>query len=206
MQYRRGIETFLAALLVFILMVFLSKCTEAADLVPRYARDVKREAHRIWGLDAPIPMFLAQIKQESGGNPNVCSAYACGLTQFTGDTAKWIANYYNVTVGPGSVFNPTWAIRAQVQYMRHLVARTGGRTPCDKAWMALWSYNGGPGWTNRDRALAAKSGADHTHYAAVEQFNAGRAPQFFRENRAYPKAIIQRWQLLYLHFGPKVCI
>lgn len=176
------------------------------DRVTRWAPDVIRAGHLVWGLSSPTALFLAQIKQESGGNPHVCSAYACGLTQFTDSTATWIQQIYGTELGSGGVFNPRWAVRAMVRYDKHLFDRVAGVTECDKFKFTLSAYNGGLGWVNRDKKLALKNGKNPLIYGDVAPFNSGRAKPFFNENRIYPNSIIYRHQPIYKRFGRTTCI
>jgi hypothetical protein len=168
--------------------------------------ELVRASNLVWGPVGPIPMFAAQIHQESAWNPNARSAYANGLTQFTPGTERDIQRRYAAELGPGGAFHPIWAIRALVRYDFDLAKSLGGATPCDRMLFALSGYNGGAGWVTRDRALAAKSGRDPLAYAAVAPFNAGRAPQFFKENRDYPVRIVYVLQWTYLTWGPPVCL
>lgn len=183
---------------------FLLQPVHAADSIPReclkYRRDLVRTAREVFGLDAPVAMLAAQMRQESSCRPDAKSAYAEGLTQFTPDTATWIASVYPELSGPQPL-NPAWALRAQSLYMRRLFERAGGETPCDGWWFALWGYNGGEGWVQRDKRAAAAAGANPRRHIEVEAFNAGRAPAMFRENRGYPTAIIRRWQPLFVDAG-----
>ncbi len=67
-----------------------------AQEIPREAqqhrRDLTRNARMIWGLDAPVSTFAAQIHQESAWRPDARSPYAHGLAQFTPATADWIGD------------------------------------------------------------------------------------------------------------------
>lgn len=176
----------------------------AADSIPRecvrYRREFVRNHRMVWGADAPIATLAAQMLQESRCNPNARSAYASGLTQFTPDTADWVNRLFP-DLENGVPTNPIWAWRAQSHYVKRLKDGAPGATDCDSMWFALWGYNGGPGWVQRDRRLAQRAGADPQRHEAVEPFNAGRAPAMFRENRNYPSVIINRWQPLFVAAG-----
>lgn len=170
----------------------------------RYQRDLTRHSHAVWGLDAPVAVFAAQIHQESRWNKNAKSAFAGGLAQFTPDTADWISGAYPQSLGANQPYNPAWAIRALVTYDKLLYDQTDAATPCDQMWKTLWKYNGGAGWVKRDEKLAAKSGVNVRIAAEVEPFNAGRAPAFFKENRDYPRAILLKWQPTYALWGGEI--
>lgn len=189
-----------------LVLLFLLACAglAQADTIPRdclqYRRDLVRNARQVWGMDAPVATFAAQMRQESGCRKDARSAYALGLTQFTPATVEWIGSRFPELAGRQPL-NPVWAIRALVQYDHYLAGRANGASACDSMWFALWGYNGGEGWVRRDRALAAASGADPSRHDQVESFNAGRAPAMFRENRQYPAVIINRWQPLFVAAG-----
>lgn len=175
-----------------------------ADSIPReclkYRRDLVRNARAIWGMDAPIATLAAQMRQESGCRPDAQSKFASGLTQFTPDTATWISRVFP-DLANAQPLNPVWAMRAQSHYDKMLFERANGETECDSMWFALWGYNGGEGWVKRDKKLAVANGANPRRRAEVEPFNAGRAPAMFKENRHYPRAIILRWQPLFIDAG-----
>ena len=63
----------------------------AYTLTARWGASVKREAQFVYGINAPSPMFLGQIYQESGGNEKVTAwDGGMGLGQFMPATAKQI--------------------------------------------------------------------------------------------------------------------
>ena len=190
-------------LLALILLVITSMAAYA-DSIPReclkYRRDLVRISREVWGIDAPIATLAAQMRQESGCNPNAKSAYAHGLTQFTPDTADWIGGMFP-DLADRDPANPIWALRAMATYDEYLFSRANGESKCDSMWFALWGYNGGPGWVSRDKKLAKANGANPRRHEQVAPFNAGRAPAMFKENRGYPVAIILRWQPLFIDAG-----
>lgn len=178
------------------LLVLLAALPAAAQEPPRaalaYRDTLIREARFTWGLDAPVPVMAAQIAQESGWRADVCSPFACGLTQFTPGTARWIAALYP-RLAQADVFNPGWAIRALVTYDRHLYDRVpAAASDCDRWAFALSSYNGGLGWVNRDtRLCTAMTGCDGTRwFYNTETRNAGRSAAAWTENRGYPRRIL----------------
>lgn len=196
-----------AQAIIAIALTLLSGCVvpaQAGDTIPReclkYRRDLVRNAREVFGMDAPVATLAAQMRQESGCRANAKSPYADGLTQFTPATATWIAGLFP-ELASADAMNPAWALRAQAHYMYRLVGRANGETACDSMWFGLWGYNGGEGWVQRDKRLAAAAGANPRRHVDVEPFNAGRAPAMFRENRGYPVAIIGRWQPLFVAAG-----
>lgn len=167
----------------------------------RHRAELTRNARAVWGLDAPVATFAAQIHQESGWRSDAKSAFASGLAQFTPETASWISGVYPKELGENQPYNPSWAMRALVVYDKRLVGRADGETACDAMAKGLWGYNGGEGWVRRDEKLALRHGANIRKWREVEPFNAGRATAMFAENRGYPKMILLKWQPLYVASG-----
>lgn len=173
----------------------------------KHQRALVSNAHAIWGLDAPVATFAAQVHQESGWREDARSPFAGGLAQFTPDTANWISRAYNDELASNDPFNPSWALRALVRYDRHLWDRAvPAASDCDRMAFVLSAYNGGLGWIQRDRRKAGEDGADVARYwlPHVEHYNAGRAEHFFRENRGYPRRILLKIQPEYATWGPSI--
>ena len=189
-----------------IALVALLPTIGLAD-VPRsslaYRNDLIRNARLVWGLSAPVATFAGQIHQESGWNPSAQSPYARGLAQFTPATAEWIGKAYSDYVGKGNPFEPQWALRALVQYDKHLWNSVTADTDCDRMAFTLSGYNGGAGWVVRDKKKAKEAGLDDGRwFDHVETVNAGRAQWAFKENRDYPRKILNKHQYLYESWGP----
>jgi len=150
-----------------------------------------------------VSRFAAQLQAESSWRPTASSGVADGLAQFTPGTATWISRAYP-ELGPPAPFSPRWALRALVIYDHHLFDRISGTaTDCDRWGMVLVAYNGGLGWLERDRRLAASKGADPARWwgpGGTEPFSQ-RAKWAFTENRAYPKRILLQFELAYLEVG-----
>ncbi|MFZ5659175.1 MAG: transglycosylase SLT domain-containing protein [Pseudomonadota bacterium] len=170
----------------------------------RLRADLIRNARAVWGINAPVARFAAQIQQESAWRPAARSRYAEGLAQFTPATAAWIAQAYP-RLGAAAPYSPQWAIRALVTYDRHLylriLPRQGRVEACDRWAMTLSAYNGGLGWVGRDRALAARAGADPDRWWRHVERYSPRADWARRENRDYPRRILLRWEPIYRQAG-----
>lgn len=209
---RQLIEAIVATLAVaaIVLLGTYARISIGAEIprdAYRHRADLTRAAHAVWGLDAPVATFAAQIHQESRWRANAMSPKgASGVAQFMPATAEWIGGAYSA-LGPGDAKNPTWAMRALVTYDKALHDRANAATPCDRMWMALWGYNGGEAWVRRDQALAAKHGANPRSASAVASYNAGRNAAAFTENRNYPRLIVINFQPRYVAagFGSGVC-
>lgn len=187
----------------------------------RYRAELIRNARATWGLNAPVATFAAQIHQESRWRADAVSPVgAQGMAQFMPATARWIAEIYPSLASCAAAasepdcaankrpLNPGWALRALVIYDRYLWERIEAASPCERMAMTLSAYNGGLGWVNRDRRLAAASGANRlVWFDHIERFNAGRSAAAFRENRGYPQVILRTFEPRYVKagFGQGVC-
>ncbi|MGA0610550.1 transglycosylase SLT domain-containing protein [Caldimonas sp. KR1-144] len=167
-----------------------------------YRVELVRSARSVWGLDAPIATLAAQVHQESAWNPRAVSHVgAAGLAQFMPATSSWISRI-DPQLAANEPFNPTWSLRALASYDLWLHERVAGRDGCQRFAMVLSAYNGGLGWVNRDKALAARQGLDPLlWFGSVETVNAGRAPGHWRENRDYPRRILLRHERTYVDAG-----
>lgn len=191
----------------FLIGALLVAASAAAADVPReaekYRRDIVRNARLVWGLDAPIADFAAQIEQESAFREDARSYVgAQGLAQFMPATATWIAGAYP-ELGPPQPSNPAWALRAFVQYDRHLWDRIAADSECDRMAMTLSAYNGGPGYVKRDQGDALDAGLDPRRWwDNVETVQTrGRSPANWRENRGYPRRILRALAPRYVWAG-----
>lgn len=174
------------------------------EVSPLYRLQIERASARWFGLDAQPARMAAQIHQESGWNPKAQSPYAMGLTQFTPATARWVPSICP-EVGAPDVWDPMWSIDAQHCYMAWLHERVrplsgGALSDCDRWAFALRAYNGGEGWLLRERALAARGGANPNAWREVEGFR-GRARWAHAENTGYPRRILLRIEPVYLAAG-----
>lgn len=177
-----------------------------AQPIPRQAEahrlTLKREAHRIWGLDAPVATFAAQVHQESRWREDARSPVgAQGLAQFMPSTATWIGGIY-----PGladrAPANPTWALRALVSYDQWLAQRIKAESPCEQMAFALSAYNGGLGWVYKRQKLSATPARC---MGATCEINPGITPASQRENAHYPKVILTKFEPMYQAWGKGVC-
>lgn len=187
------------------------RCTEArADGYPyaaeAYRRTLVRQAQYVFGMAAPVAVLAGQIHQESAWRATARSAYASGLAQFTPATARDMARLYPTELGSAAPLDPAWALLALCRYDKQLLGLfPNARSEAERWGFALSAYNGGPGWTMRDRALAKRQGLDPERwFGSVETVNSGRAPQFADENHKYGRVILLRWQRLYRSWGPGV--
>jgi soluble lytic murein transglycosylase-like protein len=164
-----------------------------------YRGDLTRAAHSVWGLDAPIPAFAAQIHQESGWNPAAVSKVgARGLTQFMPSTATWWCNLNRLPLLDCQPTNPAWAMRAMVGYDYWLYQRVHGVNEFDRLWATDRSFNGGLGHWQKEAAKAASPRRQDIDAACGQ---ASRAAVFCTENLGYPKRILIQLQPIYSSWG-----
>lgn len=180
--------------LAFMLALIAGSALAEPEAAKPFKRTLIREVQMEYGLGGPVALMAAQIEQESGWRPSVCSSYACGLSQFTPATEDWIKTAYPKKLNSDGVFNPGWAIRAMVIYDRHIYHRIdNSATDCDRWAFTLSAYNGGPGWVNRDRAKCSNTkGCDPGRWVNHVALHSNRAAWAFKENRAYPKKIFAK--------------
>ena len=202
---------------MMIRMVLMMALLSAPFPQPGLASDIPRAAERhraelirvsraVWGLEAPVAVFAAQVHTESWWrNGTVSSAGAQGLAQFLPSTAEWLPRAVpelEREAGRPAPFNPGWSLRALCTYDKWLWDREDGRTPFDRMAFTLSSYNGGAGWVDRDKRLAAQRGLDKVRwFEHVATCNAGRRKSAFGENRAYVRLILRERQYAYIKAG-----
>ena len=167
----------------------------------RYRLAIEREAGAVFGLGASPARIAAQIHQESHFKPAAKSPYAQGLAQFTPSTAEWMAKVFPDECGEADPWDAHWAIRCAVRYDHYLYRRVSGATHCDRWAFTLSAYNGGLGWVNRDRRLAAADGADRERWFRHVEFYSRRADWARLENRAYVRRILTALEHAYIDAG-----
>lgn len=197
------IRAFIGGLILALVSVSAHAAEEA---IPRaaaqYRAELVRSARVVWGLNAPIAVFAAQVHTESWWrNDTVSHVGAQGLAQFMPATAAWLPKVAPET-GKPAPFNPGWSLRALCTYDKWLWDRTDGATDFERMAFTLSAYNGGQGWVNRDKAKARKLGVDASRwFGHVENVNAGRSRAAFAENRQYPRRILRERQQAYVRAG-----
>jgi len=173
----------------------------------RYQTQLRREAHQVWGLAAPIATFAAQIHQESRWQPEARSPVgASGLAQFMPATANWIGGL-DGALAAHTPTNPAWAIRALVVYDKWLFDRLSAANPCEHMAFVLSAYNGGLGWVYKRKNLALKTGiAPAVCLGQTCALNPGVSPASQRENEHYPQVILRRIEPSYALWGKQSCV
>jgi hypothetical protein len=181
-------------------------------VVPRAAErhqlTLRREARRVWGLEAPIATFAAQVHQESRWREDARSPVgALGIAQFMPATARWIGGI-DAGLVERAPLNPTWGLRALVVYDHWLHERIRiAADDCERMAFTLAAYNGGLGWVYRRQQQARSAGTDPARcLGATCALNPGISPASQRENEHYPRAILLEIQPAYSRWGPGRCI
>ena len=188
-----------------LILWFLATCAMATEIpkeANRYRANLTREAHFVLGLDAPIPMYAAQIEQESGWRPGITAwDNGRGLAQFMDGTTSTIVALYP-DLGKGDPYNPTWAIRALIRYDLWLSDRVLGNNPCQRRAAALKAYNAGLGYVKQAQKSSAHPGQwfENTEYVQTRQ-----SPKNFEYSRQYPRWVIFKRQPKYELWGSYTC-
>lgn len=178
----------------------------------QYKWAIAGEGKRVFGLQAPISSFAAQIHQESAWREDAKSwAGAMGLSQFMPGTAAWLVKLYP-QLWPASPYSARWAIRAMIRYDRHLwdvisnQHKTKPADDCNHMAFVLASYNGGARWTAKRRAKAERPDLCFGDTGACK-INPGIKPSNQKENQGYSYRILKQIEPRYLvhNWGRAVC-
>ena len=198
-------------LIVLLLVLMVGSCSDvsAAEPVERVEVPAQkritltREAQRIWGPNAPVARFAAQIHAESTWRPDVCSRVgACGLAQFMPATAEWLATLYPDQLYPVAVEDWRWSVRALAIYDQRLRgAEVGWESESDRWAATLTSYVGGAGWVRRERRATAAAGDDPDRWWRHVESHCLRSQIACRESRHYPRRILCELEPAYIHAG-----
>lgn len=199
-------------MLFFLLILLLGDAFDVDAARPpqaalAYRADLIRNTRLVWGLDAPIADFAAQIHHESGWQPGITNCIgAQGLAQFMPATTAWFGTLIPA-LHEKAPLNPGWSLRALVHYDRWLWQRLAADNHCERMAMTLAAYNGGLGWVQREKQLAEDKGLDrHRWFGQVETVNAGRRSAAWAENRHYPRHILFTLAPDYWRWGGASCV
>lgn len=191
---------YVAALLLAVLWIAALASPPQASL--RFRAQLTREAQFVHGLNAPVPMFAAQIEQESGWRPGVTAwDNGRGLAQFMDPTTDMISKLYP-ELGPSAPYDPVWAMRAMVRYDKWLLARVQGDTPCDKWAAALKGYNAGLGYVQQAQRVSSAPGQ---WFGVTEHVVTRQSAKNLEYSRMYPRWVLLKRQPNYVGWGTIVC-
>ncbi|WP_374351673.1 transglycosylase SLT domain-containing protein [Chitinimonas sp.] len=198
----------LAVILCLIGIPTLSRGSGLPEASYRYRSMLVRESHAVWGLDAPVADFAAQLHQESRWRVQALSPVgAKGLGQAMPATARWLATI-DPQLAPVRITSPGWDIRALVVYDHWLWARTNAANDCEHMAKVMRAYNGGLGWLYKDERKARAQGINVAYnFGQLDQVNAGRNQSAFTQNTEYPRLILRKFEPQYIAagFGRGVC-
>ena len=170
-----------------VLLASLDAAVYGCLCSPELAAAFDEETQRVGASQEDIVQYKAQVYQESCCRQFAESKFAQGPTQFTpGTRGDWYPRT-NPSCEGVHWSEPHCAFRAQILYMT-VIGRSYATSP-DKWAFSQSAYNGGPGWTKRERRLcAAIPGCDPRRwYDHVEkQCHPKRATWACAENRDYP--------------------
>jgi soluble lytic murein transglycosylase-like protein len=193
-----------------VLLLLLAVGAAGASPTPpraalKHRADLVRTAHQVWGLDAPVAAFAAQVHAESGWNPLAVSRVgARGMAQFMPTTATWWCQVNKLSPLECQPENPAWALRALVGYDRWLYERVVGPSEYDRLWAALRAYNGGLGHWQKEAALAGVPPVKGRDSIDAACGRAKRSPVHCQENLRYPRRILITLQPRYAGWGREV--
>lgn len=130
----------LALLLAFLLYIaFIWSNTVIRQKLPIQYSEYVEAASSEFGLDKYL--VYAIISTESGFDPQAeSSAGAVGLMQLLPDTARWIAEKYDLDCDPAVLTDPETNIRLGCCYFSYLLSCFDGSID-----LAVTAYNGGEG-------------------------------------------------------------
>ena len=140
----------MARLRMTIRMVLMMALLSAPFPQPGLASDIPRAAERhraelirvsraVWGLEAPVAVFAAQVHTESWWrNGTVSSAGAQGLAQFLPSTAEWLPRAVPELEREAGPSAPSAAVRVQVSPSR-----------VTSTWLISSSAAGSTSWCRR---------------------------------------------------------
>ncbi len=189
-------------ILLILLTLFAAQVFAVPAGAVKFRSMLTREAQFKLGLNAPIPMFAAQIEQESGWRPGITAwDNGRGLAQFMDPTADFIAKLYP-EIGKPEPYSPAWAIPALIRYDIWLYSRVKGDSECEQWGAALKGYNAGLGYVKQAQKKSSEPGAwfDFTEFIRTKQ-----SAKNFEYSRMYPRWVLFKRQKNYAGWGRLIC-
>ena len=192
----------LVAVVIVIVLIFANGA-HAADNCLAYRSMVAREAQAVHGPDAPTPMFIGQMRQESSCRPGVTAwDNGRGIAQFMDGTTRQIVALFP-ELGPADPYNPKWSVRAMVRYDGWIYRRVKGKDQCHRWAAVLKGYNAGAGYVQQ----AQKASPDPLTWFGVTEFIPTRqSAANFEYSRTYPRKVLLQHQKVYVSTGKTICL
>lgn len=187
---------------LFLLMLGVHPNAQAADLCQQYRSLLTREAQAVYGPDAPVPMFAAQMRQESSCRADVTAwDNGRGAWQFMDGTSAQAVKLFP-EIGPAAPYDIRWAIRAGLRYDGWIYKRLKGRDTCNRWAAALKGFNAGPGYPMQAQA---KSPQPEQWFGVTEFVTTRQNAENFEYSRTYPHKILFHHQPIYASWGIVTC-
>lgn len=190
--------------LLALLALLIALPADAAR-IPEAAYQHKAFALAVWrdtlGQHAPTATLAAQVHKESTWRRDARSPVgAHGLAQFMPGTAADLCARVP-SLRPCDTGDPRWSLRAQAEYMRHVMRPAASEW--DQWALGLSAYNGGLGWTNRDRAeCRAATCCDPDRWFGHVELYHGPSPRGMRRSLASQRENRQYVDRILIGIGP----
>jgi hypothetical protein len=174
-----------------------------ADPCDKYGKLVARLDTAVNGFNAPVPMHLAQGRQESSCDPTITAwDKGRGFAQMMDATSAQVSKICP-EIGPPQPYSVVWSVNAMICYDNWLFRRVKGSDDCEKWGAALTGYNGGLGYVIQSQSA---SSAPAVWFGVTEAIHSRQSAKNFAYARSYPRKILFQHQPKYAQWGKTVCL
>lgn len=193
-----GLQLLIAA----VLLICTSPVHAASDSCLSYQKDLTKTAVDVFGTDAPVPLLIGQLRQESSCRDDITAwDNGRGAAQFMDATAKQVSTMFP-ELGPPDPYNRKWALAAMSKLDNYNDEHVKGKDECEKWGAALKGYNSGLGYPQRAQKV---SDQPLIWFGKTELLNKGQSDKNFEYSRMYPVWILGTHQKLYQDWGLITC-
>jgi len=170
-----------------------------ADLIPsghpcrKYFQIVFAATYRKFGEPIPL-LFINQFFQESRCDSSATSKVgAAGIGQIMPKTQRDLEKKLGHEVDiRDAADNIDLALTLDYQYRK--LWKPEARSYCDRLWLMLGGYNGGPGyWINAQKVCTEKTGGTCNGFTDMAPFYPDVNASGAKENLGYPTIISTHW-------------